>query len=126
MTLPPLRARAGDIVVLAEHFGRRMASELDWLTWVGFSERAEAKLVAHDWPGNVRELRNVVERAVYRWDNPQEPVDGIEFDHLAAERRQGIAVGRIARPGQRHGVAGVEGGEEEGGECAGRAGGDDD
>ncbi len=80
ITLPPLRVREGDVPVLADYFGRRMASELDWRTWVGFSDRAEAQLAGHDWPGNVRELRNVVERAVYRWDNPQAPVDAIEFD----------------------------------------------
>jgi psp operon transcriptional activator len=33
----------------------------------------------YSWPGNVRELRNVVERAVYRWDTP-EPVADITFD----------------------------------------------
>jgi psp operon transcriptional activator len=34
----------------------------------------------YGWPGNVRELRNVVERAVYRWDNQAEPVADITFD----------------------------------------------
>jgi psp operon transcriptional activator len=37
-------------------------------------------LAAHRWPGNVRELRNVVERAVHRWDEPTEPVGEIVFD----------------------------------------------
>ena len=32
------------------------------------------------WPGNVRELRNVVERAVYRWDDPDEPISYVQFD----------------------------------------------
>ena len=40
VTLPPLRARSGDIPLLAEHFGRRMAVELDWPNWPGFSPRA--------------------------------------------------------------------------------------
>jgi psp operon transcriptional activator len=84
VTLPPLRARDGDVPVLAEHFGRRMASELGWDGWPGFSEEASAMLLAHDWPGNVRELRNVVERAVYRWDDPALPVDVIEFDPFAS------------------------------------------
>jgi psp operon transcriptional activator len=80
VTLPPLRARAGDVPVLADHFGRRMAAELEWRTWPGFGREALARLEAHDWPGNVRELRNVAERAVYRWDDPGRPVDAIEFD----------------------------------------------
>ena len=68
VTLPPLRAREGDIGVLSDHFGRRMAAELEWDSWPGFSREAEDRLLAYEWPGNVRELRNVVERAVYRWD----------------------------------------------------------
>ena len=80
ITLPPLRARDGDVPLLGEHFGRRMAVELDWSNWPGFSSRAMAELEAHGWPGNVRELRNVVERAVYRHEDPERPVDEIVFD----------------------------------------------
>jgi psp operon transcriptional activator len=80
VTLPPLRVRSGDIPLLAEHFGRRMAVELDWPNWPGFSPRALAELEAYSWPGNVRELRNVVERAVYRAADPERLVDEIQFD----------------------------------------------
>ncbi len=79
VTLPPLRARVGDVLVLAEHFGRRMASELGWDAWPGFSPDAVSALIAYQWPGNVRELRNVVERAVYRWEHSG-PIDEIQFD----------------------------------------------
>ncbi len=84
VTLPPLRAREGDVSVLANHFGRRMASELEWDGWPGFSEAAMVALETHDWPGNVRELRNVVERAVYRWDDPERAVEVVEFDPFAS------------------------------------------
>ncbi|APG62669.1 phage shock protein operon transcriptional activator [Sphingorhabdus lutea] len=80
ITLPPLRAREGDIEVLAEHFGRRMASELGWSNWPGFGDLAKNALDTYQWPGNVRELRNVVERAVYRWADETQPVDYIIFD----------------------------------------------
>ena len=80
VTLPPLRSREGDVPLLAEHFARRMAVELDWPNWPGFSPRAMAELEAYHWPGNVRELRNVVERAVYRHEDPERPVDEIVFD----------------------------------------------
>ena len=43
------------------------------------------------WPGNVRELRNVVERAVYRWADPSQPVDYIQFDPFESPWRSGIA-----------------------------------
>ena len=80
VTLPPLREREGDVMVLADHFGRRMASELGWESWPGFGDTAAALLVAHRWPGNVRELRNVAERAVYRWGRADEPVDALVLD----------------------------------------------
>jgi psp operon transcriptional activator len=80
ITLPPLRVREGDIYVLAEYFGRRMATELGWEQWPGFSEVATRALEQHQWPGNVRELRNVIERAVYRWDDWDEPIGHVVFD----------------------------------------------
>lgn len=84
VTLPPLRARKGDVALLAEHFGRRMAVELDWPNWPGFSDRAVAELEAYSWPGNVRELRNVIERAVYRAEDPERQIDEIQFDPFAS------------------------------------------
>ena len=87
ITLPPLRAREGDIPVLADHFARRMAAELGWPRWPGFGKHAAEQLETYDWPGNVRELRNVVERAVYRWDETDRPVDAIQFDPFASPWR---------------------------------------
>jgi psp operon transcriptional activator len=80
VTLPPLRHRSSDIPVLADHFARRMALELEWESWPGFSSRALDRLLSYNWPGNVRELRNVVERAVYRCDDPSQSIDMIQFD----------------------------------------------
>jgi len=96
VTLPPLRVREGDVPVLAEHFARRMASELGWPHWPGFSAAASETLATHDWPGNVRELRNVVERAVYRWDDPETPVDAIQFDPFDSPWRPAPAIARVA------------------------------
>lgn len=84
ITLPPLRVREGDVAVLADHFGRRMAAELGRPEWHGFTPDCLAALEAHGWPGNVRELRNVVERAVYRWEDPSDPVGRIIFDPFAS------------------------------------------
>ena len=80
ITLPPLRVREGDIHVLSDYFGRRMASELQWEMWPGFSEGAVRSLEDYQWPGNVRELKNVIERAVYRWDDANSPIAHIVFD----------------------------------------------
>jgi len=63
ITLPPLRARGGDILLLAQTFLERIAARAN-KTVTGFSPDAAAKLMAYSWPGNVRELQNCVERAV--------------------------------------------------------------
>lgn len=80
VTLPPLRYRDGDIPVLADYFGRRMAAEMEWPSWPGFGHLASEALERHSWPGNVRELRNVIERAVYQWNDHSRPVDHVVFD----------------------------------------------
>lgn len=97
VTLPPLRARRSDIPVLAEFFGRRMAAELARDEWVGFAPEAMDTMRDYRWPGNVRELRNVVERAVYRWERAG-PIAAIEFDPFASPYRPAGANTRAADP----------------------------
>lgn len=80
ITLPPLRARRGDVPVLARHFAARMTAELKREIFAGFSPQAEDALNAYHWPGNVRELRNVVERSVYRCADPSRPLREIILD----------------------------------------------
>ena len=64
--MPPLRARDGDITLLAEHFAVRFAAESGWHHFPGFSPNAKSELYRYEWPGNVRELRNVIERSLHR------------------------------------------------------------
>lgn len=97
VTLPPLRARSGDILVLADHFGRRMAAELGRDRWHGFGPEATEMLETHRWPGNVRELRNAVERAVYRWERDG-PVDMIQIDPFDSPWRPASSGGFTAAP----------------------------
>lgn len=66
ITLPPLRERSEDIIVLAEHFAVGMVKELGGEFFAGFSERVGKALMSYPWPGNIRELKNVIERAVYQ------------------------------------------------------------
>ncbi len=63
LTVPPLRERAEDIPLLAEHFLREV-SEQRGLTPPRLDDRTIDRLTTHDWPGNVRELKNALERAV--------------------------------------------------------------
>jgi two-component system, NtrC family, response regulator AtoC len=62
VSLPPLRERDSDVLLLAGHFLAIAASRYQIRT-PELSAEARSKLVAHAWPGNVRELRNVMERA---------------------------------------------------------------
>lgn len=80
ITLPPLRERPEDIMMLAEHFAINMARELEMELFSGFTEKAKRTLLSYEWPGNIRELKNVVERAVYRCNNPHLPVHHIVLD----------------------------------------------
>jgi two-component system, NtrC family, response regulator HydG len=61
--VPPLRSRPTDIPLLAEHFVRRFAQQMDKRI-SGIGPDAMKALMAHDWPGNVRELANAIERAM--------------------------------------------------------------
>ena len=74
--MPPLRVRDGDVLLLANHFLRRFASE-NAKRMDRFSDKARARIVAHRWPGNVRELENAIERAVVLCDGAV-----IEEEHL--------------------------------------------
>jgi psp operon transcriptional activator len=96
ITLPPLRAREGDVPELAEYYGRRMATELGWNRWPGFAPAAMEALEAYAWPGNVRELRNVVERAVYRWDDQERAVGHIVFDPFESAWAPSVSCGDLA------------------------------
>jgi two-component system response regulator HydG len=61
--VPPLRARGGDILQLAQHFLVRSAERQEKAV-KGFSSAVADRFVSYTWPGNVRELLNCVERAV--------------------------------------------------------------
>ncbi len=61
--LPPLRKRASDIPLLAEHFIER-ANEHHRRHVEGVEPAAMKALLRHPWPGNIRELENLVERVV--------------------------------------------------------------
>ncbi|MGD0211435.1 MAG: sigma-54 dependent transcriptional regulator [Desulfomonilia bacterium] len=63
LSVPPLRERAEDIPVLAEHFLKMFAIKNN-KPLKGFTPQAMDRLIKHPWPGNVREMMNTVESAV--------------------------------------------------------------
>jgi DNA-binding NtrC family response regulator len=63
LTVPPLRDRGTDILVLADLFVQEFNGMLKKRIR-GFGPEAQQVLMAYPWPGNVRELRNVTERGM--------------------------------------------------------------
>jgi len=77
ISVPPLRARRGDIPALVQHFLERKSADLKLGVVPRLADGAIEILTAYDWPGNVRELANVVERAmILHRDEP------LRFDEL--------------------------------------------
>jgi DNA-binding NtrC family response regulator len=74
ITVPPLRARKEDILLLVDAFLQRIAQRTG-LPSPSITPQAMDILTAYDWPGNVRELQNVIERAVILHD-PEEGISG--------------------------------------------------
>ncbi len=70
LSIPPLRERVGDKVLLARHFKNR-ACAAERRSGLAFSEDALIAIEHWPWPGNVRELENCVRRAVIMCEGPQ-------------------------------------------------------
>ena len=76
VTIPPLRERHGDAVLLAHAFLRRFAQEQRRGN-LTLSEDAILAVEAHDWPGNVRELLNCIKRAAIMADGARVSADDL-------------------------------------------------
>ncbi len=63
LSVPPLRSRGRDILLLAQAFVDR-AAQRSGRPVRGINQSAAERLLAYDWPGNVRELENCIERGV--------------------------------------------------------------
>ena len=83
MTVPALRDRADDILMLLRHFGREFAGSN---AVVRYSKQAEHCLLTYAWPGNVRELINFCQRMALL-----NPGKAIQPDELAAEMMPEVA-----------------------------------
>ena len=90
VVMPPLRAREGDVRLLAEHFLRRY-DETTGKRLGTFTPAALHCLERYAWPGNVRELKNEIERAV----TLAEPGDLIDVPLLSPEVAGDPALGEI-------------------------------
>ena len=88
VVMPPLRARGGDVLLLAQRFLSDFAARAQHPI-SGMSAAVAERLASYTWPGNVRELRNCIERAVafaefedLRVDDLPERIRGYRPSHV--------------------------------------------
>jgi DNA-binding NtrC family response regulator len=91
ITVPPLRERGADVVLLARHFLRTHAAGRGEAPPV-LSREIEAALLGHSWPGNVRELQNEIRRLAVRAAGREATVDDLSS---ALRERAGRRVGTL-------------------------------
>jgi DNA-binding NtrC family response regulator len=105
LTMPPLRERGEDILLISQKFIERF--DLEFKKQVkGLSPETKKLFLAYRWPGNVRELKNVIERAMIL-----ENEEFITPDHLPIEIGQaGEASPSLVKGNDEFGVAIPEGG----------------
>jgi DNA-binding NtrC family response regulator len=84
ITIPPLRERPDDILMLAKHFIERFSRDLKKKP-LTLAQSAIQELQAYGWPGNVRELQNCIERAVILTEG-----DTIHARHLNLSFRDAV------------------------------------
>ncbi len=95
VTLPPLRERRNDILLLAEHFLKTMSSDSDSKE-VRFSADSVDVLLDYYWPGNVRQLQNAIQFALVKCRG-----DLIEPIHLPPEVCVRPDAATTIKPGRR-------------------------
>ena len=67
LTMPPLRERSSDVLLLADYFLRRYCREYH-KEYRPLSRDMAERFIGHGWPGNVRELQNTIKRGVVLGD----------------------------------------------------------
>ena len=81
ITLPPLRERGKDVLLLADHFLIRRRSQRH------LSRLARAQLLSHNWPGNVRELENVLGVADTLSEDREIGIEHLDLPQRASESK---------------------------------------
>ena len=95
MTIPPLRERGEDVLLLAQHFLEKFSREFN-KPGLELSDSAKEHLLSYRWPGNVRELQNTLERAVILADGVSIGAKELQLPVVEAGR-SGIAGRNAAR-----------------------------
>ena len=109
--LPPLRERASDIPLLAQHFLEKVSEDMG-KPIEGFEEDTLALMQSYSWPGNIRELQNVVERCVLLSKTPQVSPDELPSE-LLTSAPSGFSTGIVRTPSGKTLKEALEGPERE-------------
>ena len=82
--MPPLRERAEDVLLLANHFLNEFSRKFK-KSFKNASPEASEFLLRYSWPGNVRQLRNLIERIVLLEKGPT-----LGVEHLPQEITEAV------------------------------------
>lgn len=91
ISLPPLRKRGKDVLLLTREFLRRYSEEFG-KNVTGISAEAQKLIGSYLWPGNVRELENVVMRAVITADGDTLTPDLLKSEVQSSDLQPGTVV----------------------------------
>ncbi len=80
LTLPPLRERGKDVLIIAEAIIEAKCEQLVHAPVTLTAEAVQA-ITTYDWPGNVRELENALERAIVLCDDDAISLDLLDIEH---------------------------------------------
>ncbi len=85
VSIPPLRERDGDAIVIATSLLKRFNEE-NGKNIKGFSKEAAQLIETYEWPGNIRQLENIIKRAVIMADGSIISVDDLEIEPSTEEQ----------------------------------------
>lgn len=91
ITIPPLRERRADILVLANYFVESVNEKLG-KNIKGFSKKALRLIYEYNWPGNVREMENTIERCIIMSDTDMIDVDDLPFHIRSADGKSAVSL----------------------------------
>lgn len=87
ITLPPLRERVNDIILLAENFLQKYCFQMGRQT-LQLTEEVKDQLLQYSWPGNVRELKNIMERIAILQKDMFARVEDLPIEIVQVKRKE--------------------------------------
>ncbi|MBI4726132.1 sigma 54-interacting transcriptional regulator [candidate division TA06 bacterium] len=89
ISIPPLRERSEDVLVLAEYFKNKYQKKFNKGS-LSFDEGAKRAIVMHNWPGNIRELENTIQKAVLLTSQRRITENELEIEGYRVDNAQSI------------------------------------